>query len=325
MRAIRISAWGGPEVLELVESAPVPEPGEHDVLVRVTRAGINFADTHARENTYLAPNELPFTPGAEVAGVIEHDAHGFRAGQRVVALVGTGGYAEYVAAPAATTFAIPDDVDDGTALALLLQGLTAWHLLRTCGHMAPGETVVVHAAAGGVGSLAVGLGRPLGAGRVIATASTEEKRALALELGADAAVDVTREDLTEALVEANLGEPVDIVLEMAGGPTFEASLRALAPFGRLVTYGIASGEPNSVSTGALMRKSRAVVGFWLMHCLQRPAEMIDAPLRELFDRAAAGELRVVEGATYGLSDVRRAHEDLEARRTTGKLLLDPAR
>jgi NADPH:quinone reductase len=325
MRAIRINAWGGPEVLELVESAPVPEPGEHDVLIRVTRAGINFADTHARENTYLARYELPLTPGAEVAGVIERDAHGFRAGQRVVALVGMGGYAEYVAAPAATTFAVPDGGDDGTALALLLQGLTAWHLLRTSGHMAPGESVVVHAAAGGVGSLAVQLGKPLGAGRVIATASTEEKRSLALELGADAAVDVTREDLTEALLEANLGEPVDIVLEMAGGRTFEAGLKALAPFGRLVAYGIASGEPNTVDTGALMRKSRAVVGFWLMHCLRRPAEMIDAPLQELFDRASAGELRVVEGATYGLSEVRRAHEDLEARRTTGKLLLDPAR
>ena len=218
--------------------------------------------------------------------MIEHDAHGFRAGQRVVALVGTGGYAEYVAAPAATTFAVPDGVDDGTAVALLLQGLTAWHLLRTSAHMAPGESVVVHAAAGGVGSLAVQLAKPLGAGRVIATASTEEKRALALELGADAAVDVMREDLTAALVEANLGGRVDIVLEMAGGRVFEASLDALAPFGRLVTYGIASRERNTVTTGSLMRKSRAVVGFWLAHCLRRPAEMIDAPLQDLFERAA---------------------------------------
>ena len=183
----------------------------------------------------------------------------------------------------------------------MLQGLTAWHLYRTCAHVAPGESVVVHAAAGGVGSLAVQLGKPLGAGRVIATASTEEKRALALELGADAAVDVTREDLTDALVEANRGERVDVVLEMAGGRMFEASLDALAPFGRLVTYGIASREPNTVSSGALMRRSRAVIGFWLMHCLRRPAELVDAPLQELFERTAAGELRVVEGATYPLA------------------------
>jgi NADPH:quinone reductase len=325
MRAIRISEWGGPEVLELVEDAPVPEPDEHHVLVRVTRAGINFADTHARENSYLARYELPLTPGAEIAGVVERDGAGFTAGQRVVSLVGTGGYAEYAAAPGATTFPIADGVSDATALALLLQGLTAWHLYRTSAHLAPGESVVVHAAAGGVGSLAVQLAKPLGAGRVIATASSEEKRALALELGADAAVDVTREDLKDALVEANLGERVDVVLEMAGGRVFDASLDALAPFGRLVTYGIASREPNTVGSGALMRKSRAVVGFWLMHCLRRPAEMVDAPLRELFERTAAGELRVVEGETYPLSEVRRAHEDLQARRTSGKLVLDPGR
>jgi NADPH:quinone reductase len=320
MRAIRISEWGGPEVLELVEDAPAPEPADGELLVRVSRAGVNFADMHASRNEYVQRYELPLVPGAEVAGTLEPD------GTRVVALTGgTGGYAELAAVARANVFPIPDGVSDAVALALLVQGLTAWHLYRTSAHLAAGESVVVHSAAGGVGSLAVQLARSFGARRVIATASSEDKRAVALELGADAAVDVTREDLTEALVEANLGEPVDIVLEMAGGPTFEASLRALAPFGRLVTYGIASGEPNSVSTGALMRKSRAVVGFWLMHCLQRPAEMIDAPLQELFDRAAAGELRVVEGATYGLSDVRRAHEDLEARRTTGKLLLDPAR
>ncbi len=324
MRAIRIGEWGGPEVLELVDDVPVPEPGEHELLVRVTRAGINFADTHARENSYLARYELPLVPGAEVAGVVERDGHGFYAGQRVVALVGTGGYAEYAAAAAATTFPVPDGVSDAAALALMLQGLTAWHLYRTSAQIRAGESVVVHAAAGGVGSLAVQLGKPLGAGRVIATASTEEKRALALELGADAAVDVTREDLKDALVEANLGRRVDIVLEMAGGRVFDASLDALAPFGRLVTYGIASREPNEAVSGALMRKSRGVIGFWLMHCLARPAEMVHAPLRELFERAAAGELRVVEGGTYPLSEARRAHEDLQARRTSGKLTLDPS-
>jgi NADPH:quinone reductase len=316
MRAIRISRWGGPEVLELVEDAPRPEPGDGQVLVKVTRAGINFADTHARENTYLAPYELPLTPGAEVAGEVD--------GRRVVAMPGTGGYAEYVAVPAAAAFPIPDGVSDAAALALLIQGLTAWHLYRTSSRLQEGETVVVHAAAGGVGSLAVQLGRSLGAGRVIATASTPEKRELALELGADAAVDVTREDLADALVEANGGERVDVVLEMAGGRVFDASLRALAPFGRLVTYGMASREPGEVSNGALMRRSHAVVGFWLMHCLRKPEAMIAEPLRELMARVAAGDLRVVEGAVYPLSEARRAHEDLQARRTTGKLLLDPS-
>src|SRR4051812_12290975 len=318
MRAIRISEWGGPEVLELVEDAPVPEPGDGQVLIRVTSAGVNFADTHARENSYLARYELPLVPGAEVVGIVE------ATGQRVVSLVGTGGYAEYVAADEATTFPITDDVSDATALALLLQGLTAWHLYRTSARLGDGESVVVHAAAGGVGSLAVQLGRHMGAGRVIATASSEEKRRLALELGADAAVDVNAEDLAGALVEANGGRRVDAVFEMAGGRVFEESMKALAPFGRMVTYGIASREQNDLRTGALMRRSHAVVGFWLMHCLGDPA-MVAQPLEKLFALTAGGELRVVEGACYPLSDVRRAHEDLAARRTSGKLVLDPAR
>jgi NADPH2:quinone reductase len=324
VRAIRIYEWGGPEVLELVEDAPVPEPRDGQVLVRVARAGINFADTHARENAYLARYELPLIPGAEVAGVVERDAAGFTAGERVVSLVGTGGYAEFVAADAATTFPIADGVSDATALALLLQGLTAWHLYRTSAKLAEGESVVVHAAAGGVGSLAVQLGHPLGAGRVIATASTQDKRELALSLGADAAIDVGEEDLAGALIEANGGERVDAVFEMAGGRVFDESLKALAPFGRLVTYGIASREQNTVRSGALMRRSHAVVGFWLMHCLRDPA-MVAGPLGELFERTAAGGLRVVEGEAYGLSEVRRAHEDLQARRTSGKLVLDPSR
>jgi NADPH2:quinone reductase len=316
VRAIRISEWGGPEVLELVSDAPLPEPGEGQVLVRVSRAGINFADTHARENTYLARYELPLTPGAEVAGVREDT------GERVVGLVGTGGYAEYVAANEASLFPIADGVSDATALALLLQGLTAWHLYRTSAKLAEGESVVVHAAAGGVGSLAVQLGRHMGAGHVIATASTAEKRELALSLGADAAVDVGADDLAGALIEANGGERVDAVFEMAGGRVFEESMKALAPFGRMVTYGIASGDQNSLKTGALMRRSHAVVGFWLMHCLRFP-EMVGPPLQELGELVASGGLRVVEGECYPMSEVRRAHEDLAARRTFGKLVLDP--
>jgi NADPH2:quinone reductase len=315
MRAIQMSEYGGPEVLQLVE-LPVPEPGEGEVLVRVTRAGLNFADTHRRTNTYLAKDELPLVPGAEVAGVREDT------GERVVALCGSGGYAEYATAPGALTFPIPDEVDDATALALVLQGLTAWHLYRTCGHVAPGESVVVHAAAGGVGSLAVQLGKPLGAGRVIATASTPDKRALALELGADAAVDGTAEGLKERLLEANLGAPVDVVFEMAGGAVFEQSLQALAPFGRLVTYGISSGESNTIRSGSLMRRSRAVVGFWFVHCIGRPA-MIDEALADLLERVRRGELRVVTGPAYPLAQAAQAQIDLAERRTTGKVTLDP--
>src|SRR3989440_12991012 len=252
MRAIQIEEFGGPEVLQLAD-VPVPEPGEDEVLIRVSRAGMNYADTHQRTNSYLARYELPLVPGGEVAGVREDT------GERVVAMCGLGGYAEYATAPAALTFPIPDGVEDGTALAMLIQGLTAWHLYRTSAKLAEGESVVVVSGAGGVGSLAVQLGKLLGAGRVIATASSEEKRRLTLELGADAAVDPASEDLTQALIDANDGGQVDVVLEMAGGSTFDGCLKGLAPFGRIVAYGIASREPNEVATGALMRKSRSVV------------------------------------------------------------------
>jgi NADPH2:quinone reductase len=336
-----MTEFGGPEVLKLVE-LPRPEPAPGEVLIRVTRAGLNFADTHTRTNSYVRKATLPLVPGGEVAGVREDT------GERVIALTGTGGYAEYAVAPAEHVFGIPEGVEEGTALALLMQGTTAWHLYRTAGRVGEGprggasggarsaggaergadgeeagETVVVHAAAGGVGSLAVQLGRPLGAGRVIATASSEEKRALALELGADAAIDPAPEGLTERLLEANGGRPVDVVFEMEGGAVFEASYRALAPFGRLVVCGIASQEPNRVSSGSLLRHSRAVVGFYIFHCLERPGMFTEA-LDDLFALVGRGELRVVVGHTYPLMDAPQAHIDLRERRTTGKLLLDPS-
>jgi NADPH2:quinone reductase len=315
MRAVQIKDFGGPEVLELVD-LEVPEPGDGEVLIRVARAGVNFADTHQRENAYVRKFGLPLVPGNEVAGTLED-------GTRVVAMTGgAGGYAEYAAAPSESVFPIPAGVTDETALALLIQGLTAWHLHRTCARVAPGESVVVHSAVGGVGSLATQLAKPMGAGRVIATAGSEERRAKALELGADVAVDPDSEDLTAALVDANGGEPLDVVLETSGGRVFDASFEALAPFGRLVVYGISSREQNEVRTGKLLRGSRSVVGFWLMHLLERP-ELLREPLADLFDRAARGELRALVGGTYPLSDVRRAHEDLTGRRTTGKLVLDP--
>jgi NADPH:quinone reductase len=316
MRAVQIEEFGGPEVLQVAD-LPKPEPGDGEVLIEVTRSGINFADTHQRENSYLARYEVPLVLGGEVAGTTPD-------GTRVVALLRSGGYAEYAVAHEATVFPIPDGVDDGAALALIIQGLTAWHLFKTSAKLAEGESVVVISGAGGVGSLAVQLAKPFGAGRVIATASTEEKRAKAIELGADAAVDPAAEDLKGALIEANEGQPVDVVLEMSGGRVFDQAADALAPFGRIVAYGIAGREQNTLETGRLMRKSRAVIGFWLMHCLGR-RDMMEEPLADLFDRAARGELVPQMGATYALSDVRQAHEDLQGRRTAGKLLLDPSR
>lgn len=314
MRAIQVSRFGGPEVLELVD---LPAPEAHGELQRIAvdSAGINYADTHQAADDYLAPQRLPFVPGAEVVGRTAD-------GRRVVALLTNGGYAEQALAHPAMTFDLPDTVDDTTALALVLQGTTAWHLLRTSSHLAPGETVVVHAAAGGVGSIAVQLARGLGAGRVIATASTPEKRELTLELGADVAIDPASEDLDGALLEANGGRPVDVVLEMVGGGVFDSSLAALAPFGRLVTYGMASRTPPTpVEVGRLMATSRSVIGFWLVHALALPGGLHPAMV-DLLALHAAGRLRVLDGGRYPLQGARQAHEDIRSRRTHGKLTLD---
>jgi NADPH:quinone reductase-like Zn-dependent oxidoreductase len=323
MRAVQITRFGGPEVLDVVD-LPDPVPGDGEQLYEVSTAGVNFADTHQIENSYLSAQQLPLVPGAEFVGTRDGG------GPRVVGLLEGGGYAEKVAAHARLTWEVPDGVTDEQALAVVLQGATAWHLLRTSSHLEAGESVVVIAGAGGVGSLAVQLARRWGAGRVIATASSPEKRALTEELGADASVDPALADddpktFTAALREANGGKPVDIVLEMTGGNVFDGALSALAPFGRLVAYGMAGRvPPKPVQAPALMQRSRAVIGFWLAHCMGRP-QMMDAALEELLPLVAEGALKPVGGGRYPLSAVREAHQDLLARRTTGKLVLDPAR
>jgi NADPH2:quinone reductase len=316
VRAIQMTEFGGPEVLRLAE-LPAPEPGPDEAVIKVTRAGLNFADTHTRTNSYVQKATLPLVPGGEVAGILQDS------GERVVALVGTGGYAEYATAPRERIFGIPEGVDDGTALALIIQGTTAWHLLRTAARLAEGESVVVHSAAGGVGSLATQLAAAFGAGRVIATASSQEKRQLALSLGAEVAIEAVPEGLTERLIEANAGHEIDVVLDSSGGEVFDASIKALAPFGRIVVNGIATGEQNTIRTGSLLRHSRSVVGFYLFHCLDRPG-MFAAALDDLFARAARGELQAIVGHTYPLEQAAAAQSDLRARRTTGKLLLDPS-
>ncbi|MGZ0146266.1 quinone oxidoreductase family protein [Kribbella sp. WER1] len=317
MRAIQITEFGGPEVLK-ISDVPEPVAGGGQVLITVDRAGINYADTHQVENSYLSKTELPLIPGGEVVGRTAD-------GRRVVALVGSGGYAEQAVAAAPYSWDVPEGVTDGQALALVLQGTTAWHLLKTSTHLQPGESVLVHAGAGGVGSLAVQLAKHWGAGRVIATASSEEKRKQVLELGADAAIDGTPEGLKDRILEANGGKPVDIVLEMVGGPTFDESFAALGRFGRLVTFGAASRQQAApIDPSRLMKGSKTIAGFWLADCFANP-QLLGGPLAELFDLTARGILRPIVGGEYALSDVATAHEDMRARRTVGKLLLDPTR
>ncbi len=314
MKAIQIEQFGGPEVLKLAEVAD-PEPGDGQVVVDVARAGINFADTHAIRNDYLAEQSLPLIPGGEVSGKTPD-------GRRVAAIMASGGYAQKVAVPEAWLVPLPDEVSDDQAAGLLLQGLTAHALLHHCAHIEEGETVVVEAAAGGTGSLAVQLAKRAGA-KVIALASSDEKRAAAERLGADATADSRAEDLKQAILEANEGEKVDVILHMSG-TGFEAELHALGMLGRIVVFGNAARQPNELATNYLLQTSKSVLGFWLVALIAQRRDLVRSMTADLLGAVASGELEVVIGNTYPLSEAARAHTDMQERRTTGKLLLDPS-
>jgi NADPH:quinone reductase len=315
MRAIRLDAFGGPETL-VVRDVPDPVPGDGQQVLDVVAAGVNFADTHQTEDSYLARQTLPLIPGGEV---VVRDA----AGQRLLGLLGSGGYAEKVAVDPRRLVPVPDGVSDGAALTTLVQGATAWHLLTTSTHLGEEESVVVHAGAGGVGVMAIQLAKRFGAGRIIATASSDAKRDLCRELGADAVVDSRADDLRSALREANGGRGIDVVLEMTGGPVFDQSLEALAPLGRLAVFGMAGRTPPTpVEPALLMARSTAVIGFWLVHIAQRP-DVYAETVRQLLDLLARGELRAIVGGTYSLDAAADAHRALLDRTTVGKLVLTP--
>jgi NADPH2:quinone reductase len=314
MKAIQITAFGGPDSMHLVDlSEPVPGPGQE--VIEVTSIGINYADTHQTENSYLSPQKLPLVPGIEVVGIAN--------GRRVLAPVDSGGYAQKAIAHSAAMIEIPDGVSDEQALCMLVQGSTAWHILKTVGHLQKGESVVIHAAAGGVGTIAIQLAKLWGA-KVIAVASSESKRALAKSLGADLVLDADQDKLKDAILEANGGKPVNLVLEMVGGKTFDVSLEALAPFGRLITFGMASRTaPTPIHPGVLMGGSKTITGFWLAHCFGKK-ELLNDVITELFSLVIEGKLKPVIGATFGLSQATAAHQAMLARETTGKITLNPA-
>ena len=314
MKAIQIKEFGGPEVLEHTD-VPDPEPTDGAIVVDVARSGVNFADTHAIRNDYLSEQTLPLIPGGEISGTTPD-------GRRVAAMLGGGGYAQKVAVPEAFLVPVPDEVNDDQAAALLLQGITAHSLLHYCAHIREGEAVAIEAAAGGTGSLAVQLAKRAGA-RVVALASSEEKRALASRLGADSTADSQAENLTEAIIEANGGEKVDVVLHMSG-TGFEPELKALDALGRIVVFGNAGRHPNELATNYLLQTSKSVVGFWLVPLIVQRRDVVAAAIGELLSAVASGELEVVIGGVYPLSEAARAHEELQERRSTGKLLLDPS-
>ena len=315
MKAIYVSEFGGPEVMKYVDlDEPVPVGSQ--VVLDVTAIGINYADTHQTENSYLSTQKLPLSPGMEVVGKMPD-------GSRVLALAATGGYCQKTLVSPKTVIPLPDKVSDGQALAMMVQGSTAHMILKKMGQIKAGESVVIHAGAGGVGSVAIQLAKLWGA-FVIAVTSSDEKKKLCMELGANVVVDAGEADLAQALIKANNGKGVDLILEMVGGTTFDQSLDALAAFGRIVFYGMASRKaPKTLHPGALMPKSQSVIGFWLVNALA-DKELMAEVFMDLFGMIISGKLKPVIGSTYPLSKAADAHRDMLARKTVGKIVLDPA-
>ncbi|BCB77408.1 quinone oxidoreductase [Phytohabitans flavus] len=320
MDAIQLTAQGGPEVLTLTE-VPVPEPGPGQVLVRLSAAGVNFVETYQRGGLY--PVKLPFVPGSEAAGVVEAvgpDVTAPTVGDRVVSTNFAGAYAQYAVAPANRTVPIPPDVSDEQAAALLLQGMTAHYLLHDSYAVRPGDTVLVHAAAGGMGLLLTQLATSLGA-RVIGTVSTLEKEKLARAAGA--AEVIGYEGVADRVRELTTGVGVAAVYDGVGRDTFDASLASLRVRGTLVLYGYASGpvppfDLNRLATGGSLSLTRPSLGHFVA-----ADEELRRRAGDVLRWAADGTLKVTVGGRYPLAEAARAHIDLESRRTTGKLLLTP--
>lgn len=326
MRVIEVKQFGGPEVLEVVEK-PRPEPGGGEVLVKVAAAGINFADLQARAGKYPPGPKPPFVPGMEVAGVVESVGSGVThvaPGDRVFGMAISGGYAEYAVVPAPQTIPLPDGIDFAAATALLVQGLTAYFLLEDA-PLRAGESVLVNASAGGVGSLAVQIARLKGAGVVVGTASTDDKRRFVTEeLGATVAVDYTKAGWAQAARDATNGNGVDVFLDATGDVAGEG-YDALADGGRWVFYGAQSGGISALAgerIGQMLFKGQSLIGYTLYRTMGNSAK-IERALRELLGWTVSGQIKIVASDRFPLADAAKAHEAIAARKTSGKVVLEP--
>ena len=323
MYAIFVTKHGPPDVLELMD-APMPEPAAGQVRIKVTATTVNFADIQARRGSYHGSAAPPFIPGLEVAGTVDKlgpGVQGIDVGQRVAAHADGGSYAQYALARSVGVFPLPDSLDWETAACFPSVGTTSFNLLHLAGQLQPGETVLIHAAAGGIGSTAVQLARLLGAAKVIGTVGSAEKARLVMELGADAAINYREENVVDRVRELTNGAGVDVVLDGVGADTFESSVQSLAPFGRLVAFGQSSGAPTPVSFGQLYGDNKAIVGYSTGGRRRtRPESLRPAGLAVL-KLLAAGRWKPVIGATYPLEEAGDAQRLVEDRGSVGKVLL----
>lgn len=325
MKAVRFHNTGGPEVLTY-EDVPDPTPNDGEVLIRIEAVGMNFADVMRRRgDDYPDPSPTPFTLGAEVAGTVVAVGNGVTSvvvGTPVLATPGAGGYAQYICVPAALVMPLPPGIDSVQAAALVGHGLTAALSLRKAAQLKAGESVLIEAAAGGVGSFAVQLAKLYGASKVIAAASTPEKRAIAERLGADASVDYTTPGWADKVGQLTGGRGVDVVLEMAGGDVVGQALDTLAPFGRMVFLGQSSGQSTQIDPWQLTVPNRTVTGFYIGAYLAFP-DLVQSTLNEIMGFIVTGKLKLQVGTVLPLSQAPFAHQLMEGRRTTGKVVLQP--
>lgn len=322
MKAIRIHEYGGPEAMRL-EDLPTPEAGAGQVLVRVEAAGVNYIDTYQRSGQYKVP--LPYVVGLEGAGVVEVVGPGvssIASGSRVAWTNVPGSYATHVAVPTDKAVPVPAGINPRQAAAVMLQGMTAHYLARSTWPLKPGDTCLVHAGAGGVGLLLTQMARAAGA-RVFTTVSTDEKAALSRQAGADEVILYTREDFAEAVRRLTGGHGLQVVYDSVGRDTFEKSLACLAPRGMLVLFGQSSGavpplDPQVLSARGSLFLTRPTLGHYTL-----TREELLGRAGDCFTWMKAGTLHVRIGAEFPLAEAARAHEELQARRTTGKVLLLP--
>lgn len=323
MKAVVVTALGGPDVLR-VEEWTKPEPKAGEVLIRVEATSVNFADIKARQGRYHGASEPPFVPGLDVAGTVEavgSSVKGVSPGVRVIAFPSGGSYAEYVVAPQALVFPIPDSVDWETAAALPTVGFTAYKLLHDVGRLVAGERVLIHAAAGGVGTTAIQLAKLLGASQVIGTVSRDDKKATALLAGADQVINYRTEPFTERVKELTQGSGVDVILDSIGGVVSDESLEVLNWFGRLVHFGSASGESGHIVTSDLHASCRAVLGFSLGTARVRRPELLRNAAEAVLGYVQSGALHMYIGRRYPLEAAGQAQAWMESRESTGKIIL----
>jgi NADPH2:quinone reductase len=322
MKAIVFEKIGGPEVLKVAKTAkPEVKPGT--VLVKVRAAGINFADTLFRQGQYVMQPKLPDTPGLEAAGEIEAVGAGvanLKPGQRVAAL-GSKMYAEYALAPAAQVIPIPDSISFEHAAAFPVQVLTAWHMLHTAHKTGPGQTVLVHSAAGGVGIVAVQIAKAAGA-RVIGTVSSAAKAALVKEYGGDEVINYATHDFAAEANRLTGGRGVDLILDAVGATTMEKGLTCLAPFGHLILYGRAGGPPEPLNLFRLFEKSIKVSGF-VLYTVAAVPDAMRRGIEESFKLIAERKVKLLVGKSFPLAQAAEAHKFMESRQSTGKLVLIP--